>query len=172
MLGLTFLSQAIRSRRDRDMSEDRARQRHADMMKSLSAKHDPQMRLSEDQRAMLASLEKQVQAKPPRWSDKRCPQCARTCVLVDLHDAEIDYCTQCRGCWFDPGELSLTTGNAMDIPGERLAHRASKYTCAVCHTPMTEHVYLDPYNLLVDRCPKGHGVWLEEGELERALRLS
>jgi Zn-finger nucleic acid-binding protein len=37
---------------------------------------------------------------------------------------------------------------------------------------MEEHPYHRLYNLLVDRCPQGHGMYLEAGELRRALEIT
>jgi len=37
---------------------------------------------------------------------------------------------------------------------------------------MTEYVFLRPFNLLVDRCAAGHGVYLEERELERVFKIT
>ncbi len=91
-------------------------------------------------------------------------------MAVKIKDLEVDYCLTCKGCWFDPGELQAITGLDEDIPSEGLPSRDSKHLCPVCDTRMTEHVFLRPYNLLVDRCPIGHGVYLEQGELKRAFQ--
>ena len=37
---------------------------------------------------------------------------------------------------------------------------------------MTEYVFINPHNLLVDHCGSCHGIYLEVGELERAVELS
>ena len=37
---------------------------------------------------------------------------------------------------------------------------------------MEEHKFVKQHELQVDLCPNNHGVYLEEGELERAIDLS
>ena len=120
---------------------------------------------------MLDSIAEQVQSAPEEGSGKPCPECQCNTILVHLQDIEIDYCKHCRGCWFDPGELHFIIGLERDIPAEHMGDRASRYHCPVCGEEMHEQVFLQPYNLLVDRCPAGHGVYLEQGELERVFEL-
>ena len=92
--------------------------------------------------------------------------------LLFIKEVEIDYCLCCSSIWFDPGELKAFTGLDKDVPSDQLKSRQSKYNCPECDRKMNELVFLRPYNLLVDRCPFGHGVYLEKGELERALDVS
>ena len=73
--------------------------------------------------------------------------------------------------WFDSGELKTITGSKRDVPASNLAFRKSKYNCPVCNITMHEYMYMERTNLLVDRCYEGHGVYLESGELKRALEL-
>ena len=36
-----------------------------------------------------------------------CPVCKYDMIVVEYHDIELDYCTGCKGVWFDSGELTL-----------------------------------------------------------------
>ena len=36
-----------------------------------------------------------------------CPVCKRDMIVIEYHDVELDYCTSCKGVWFDSGELEL-----------------------------------------------------------------
>lgn len=128
--------------------------------------------LSEDERVMLADLQKQLQAAHLQPSTRCCPECQRPFALVHLRDVTVDYCVHCRGSWFDPGELGLVASTAHDVLATNTMHRKSKYNCPVCSTAMWESVYKKPISLLVDRCPNGHGVYLEQGELERILKMT
>ena len=62
-------------------------------------------------------------------------------------------------------------GTERDIPAINLAFRKSRFNCPVCNAAMHEYMYMERTNLLVDACHKGHGVYLESGELKRALEL-
>ena len=37
----------------------------------------------------------------------RCPECRIPLVVVEREGIEIDWCLECRGMWFDEGELEL-----------------------------------------------------------------
>ena len=39
-----------------------------------------------------------------------CPACRSAMVIVEYDDIELDYCTACKGVWFDAGELELDLG--------------------------------------------------------------
>ena len=43
------------------------------------------------------------------------------------------------------------------------ADREPKRPCPTCNSPMDKTVVL---NVIVDKCPSGHGAWLDGGELE------
>ena len=36
-----------------------------------------------------------------------CPACKSDMIVVEHSQIELDYCTDCRGVWFDSGELEL-----------------------------------------------------------------
>ena len=36
-----------------------------------------------------------------------CPACKHAMVIVEHENIELDYCTACKGVWFDSGELEL-----------------------------------------------------------------
>jgi len=36
-----------------------------------------------------------------------CPVCKCDMIVVEYHNIELDYCTTCKGVWFDSGELEL-----------------------------------------------------------------
>ena len=57
-----------------------------------------------------------------------------------------------------------------DVPGRHLTHRNSKLRCPVCERQMLEFQFSRGSNLMVDRCASGHGVYLQDQELARALR--
>ena len=128
--------------------------------------------LSGDAQVILADLDKQLDKHSIPKSHRDCPECKLVMSLLYIGSVEIDYCTRCDSSWFDPGELKAFTGVDKDVPSDNLKSRKSKYHCPECDVQMNELVFLKPYNLLVDSCPYGHGVYLEKGELGRALDVS
>ena len=139
----------------------------------------PNPDFTEEERAVLRDVENQLalhrdqpRDEEPATEQRNCPECNRASIIVRIEDVEVDYCVSCEGCWFDPGELRAITGLSEDVPAADLAHRRSRFHCPDCAVEMTEHVFLQPYNLLVDRCPSCHGVYLERGELKRAFELT
>lgn len=167
--GLRLLGQAAARAKNAELQAAQHQREHRD---HLLHGHNRMGELSEADRMLLADLQKQLHASNLRTSTRCCPECRRPFALVNMREIAIDYCTHCRGCWFEPGELGLVAGTAQDVPATQTMHRKSKYTCPVCSTAMWESVYKKPFTLLVDRCPNGHGVYLEQGELERVLKLT
>lgn len=121
-------------------------------------------------------------------SERSCPRCRETMATLSLPagDARIvvERCERCLGMFFDPGELddvldgSRLAPRSDDVDHERLdtlvADRgrteAIEYVrCPVCDTLMNRKTFGAKSGVIVDRC-KGHGVWLDGGELARLLR--
>jgi len=123
------------------------------------------------EQAILDDIARQLERDKPRVSERRCPGCRRAFELLDVGGIEIDSCRICRGIWFDPGELTSMAGLKSETPAPGKVTRASRYRCPDCRSKMTEYALFHPLNLLVDRCPEGHGVYLEDRELERVFEV-
>jgi Zn-finger nucleic acid-binding protein len=108
-----------------------------------------------------------------------CPVDKIPAIVVEYKQIELDYCTRCRGVWFDAGELELLLASAG--PGGHEAFLESvlnsaaadvkekKRRCPICKLKMKK-VYIDRQGkVLVDICPDGHGIWFDGGEVERLL---
>jgi hypothetical protein len=37
----------------------------------------------------------------------RCPKCGATLIETDFHHIKIDRCPECKGIWFDGGEIEM-----------------------------------------------------------------
>jgi len=100
-----------------------------------------------------------------------CPKCHEPLIVVEFEGVETDYCPDCRGTWFDAGELELVTELA-GVPAGRL-HRALQAAggdrgtrcCPRCRRKMEVIKVGDQPVVEVDRCRLGHGLWLDAGEL-------
>jgi Zn-finger nucleic acid-binding protein len=106
-----------------------------------------------------------------------CPACRSTLIVVERHGIEVDWCLDCRGLWFDEGELELLgeqTGRVPDTaelgrrPGERI-QRGTR-GCPRCRKKMDRLSLADGETpgVEIDRCTD-HGFWLDRGELGSIL---
>ena len=123
----------------------------------------------ETQRHHQLAAPQEVDAKR---SERICPECQEQMTLLHIDGQELDQCLSCRGIWFDQGELKAITGLVEDVPGLKYHSRPSRYHCPTCGEQMTEYVFVNPHNLLVDYCESCGGVYLEAGELDRALDIA
>jgi Zn-finger nucleic acid-binding protein len=102
-----------------------------------------------------------------------CPVCNNAMITLELSNIEIDHCVNCGGIWLDSGELEMLLGNPP--LAKQLAESFEKDTnsnenprvCPICDVKM-DKIVMGKTNstLLIDRCPKGHGLWFDKGELK------
>jgi Zn-finger nucleic acid-binding protein len=123
-------------------------------------------------RQLIKEISTQLARPERKMSSTRCPECGERFSLITVDGQQIDFCLNCNSFWFDAGELKHFTDLFSDVPGENLKSRVSRYRCPICGAAMKECVFISIANLLVDKCPSDHGVYLESGELNRALNLS
>lgn len=87
---------------------------------------------------------------------------------------EIDSCPECFGLWLDREELKellqrpeLTQRLAEDnSPQPSPAARSSSRLCPRCHQELSESTLGE---IFVDVCMRCRGIWLDQGELTRAV---
>jgi len=104
-----------------------------------------------------------------------CPHCgSEPLVALEYQRVEVDYCAQCRGVWLDAGEIELLYGDAA-AAREFLRSRNSvprgetPRKCPECRARMIKEASEGDRPVVYDRCPKGHGLWLDSGELAGVL---
>lgn len=98
-----------------------------------------------------------------------CPACQKTLIAVEYGDVEVDCCPACEGVWLDGGELEALVGQptapaATPDAGLGPPDRG----CPICVDNLVKERY-GRTDVVVDKCPNGHGVWLDKGELESIL---
>lgn len=98
-------------------------------------------------------------------------------------DVNVELCPVCSGVWLEQGELeALQAAHAHDHLGDEpesvrasfeMARRELEPPgpCPVCAEAMVRHEYGFASQILVDTCPRGHGLWLDAGELESLERF-
>jgi Zn-finger nucleic acid-binding protein len=105
-----------------------------------------------------------------------CPVCKEPLVAFELEGIEIDHCVGCLGTWLDAGELESITEAAGLASGE--LERALEFSgkgkktglrCPRCPSKLYEiRIGREP-SVLLDRCPSGHGLWFDRGEMASAI---
>ena len=108
-----------------------------------------------------------------------CPRCPQEpMIILELRGVEIDYCPECGGIWLDEGELELLLedrdekGNVLQSLAVARHITEESRKCPVC-TKVMEKVVCGSgeKKVLIDRCPKYHGLWFDKGELDDVLRM-
>jgi Zn-finger nucleic acid-binding protein len=109
-----------------------------------------------------------------------CPACKSDMIVVEHHKIELDYCTKCRGVWFDAGELELLLESAgLEGVEPLLAGLASspeaeskekKRKCPICVRKMRKVLFGQEPEILLDICRRGDGVWFDGGELAQLVK--
>ncbi len=120
-----------------------------------------------------------------------CPRCRKVeLVPVQVGPVALDQCSECRGVWFDargdelgavlergwervPDVLKQAGASAdpsRDTPAD--LNKLEPLLCPRCGSDMASYWYGGEAarTFVVDACPRGHGVWLDSGELEKAFR--
>lgn len=102
-----------------------------------------------------------------------CPVCKNAMITLELEDVEIDHCTDCGGIWLDTGELELLMGGPA---GARELLSSFKVDiscpekprkCPICDKKMNKiAVSVSTPAILIDKCPREDGLWLDKGELQ------
>lgn len=107
----------------------------------------------------------------------RCPACDVKMFVMECLEIELDRCAECHGTWFDRDEVALlftdTAGNvfpelAMDaieaLPDAKVAEEPKH--CPICGKKMRKVNIGPSARVLVDACPRGHGIWFDDREVE------
>ena len=104
-----------------------------------------------------------------------CPHCNEPLLVLEYEHIEVDYCDDCRGVWLDPEELQLRLGGEgvweaalRPAPGEALVKERNKH-CPICRSAMQKRHAGGSMPVTTDLCPRGHGLWLDDGELHALI---
>jgi len=102
-------------------------------------------------------------------------------IVLEMDQVEIDHCLKCGGVWLDAEEMDLLLDGSegreeirrratVEAAGDEKSRR-----CPICSRKM-EKARLSregkDTKILIDRCTKHHGTWLDGGELDAVVKLS
>jgi uncharacterized protein len=109
-----------------------------------------------------------------------CPTCKSDMIVVEHSNIELDYCTNCRGVWFDSGELELLMesmelespnqifGDILNSP--EAAATEKKRKCPICGRKMKKIIIGEQPEILIDVCQQGDGLWFDGGEVGQLIK--
>ena len=95
----------------------------------------------------------------------KCPVCRVPTYVVEYEQIELDLCPDCRGIWFDHGELDLLLGTTDASALTDAETDEPSRPCPLCDHKMNK-VNIGPgRRVLIDSCPEGCGLWFDNDEL-------
>jgi Zn-finger nucleic acid-binding protein len=114
------------------------------------------------------------------WSGAiRCPKCRTDMEQIDYEGVEIDRCRNCKGLWFDAGEIEvLSTKNAAaaldtgDVATGMQHNAIQDYECPRCSDTMKPTVDARQPHISFETCNACHGSFLDAGELRDLAHLN
>ena len=109
-----------------------------------------------------------------------CPACKYDMIVVEYHSIELDYCSNCKGVWFDSGELELLLkSQGLKEPksffdgitnSQEAASSEEKWNCPICGRKMRKTAIGGQPEILIDACRTNHGLWFDGGEVTQLMR--
>ena len=108
---------------------------------------------------------------------RNCPRCETAMQHMTINERggkiEVDQCSTCNGIWFDKGELTELEKVVEPVFMEfrKIPKEYDQLTglwCPSC-TPqqmMDKERHDRDEKVIIDKCPRCEGVWLDGGELE------
>lgn len=119
---------------------------------------------------------------------KMCPRCALPLHEVVYENIYLDHCSKCGGYWCDRDELAqvifvrlekLSFDDYPEVYAKNSGKKISKpeelvgdLPCVLCGSRMDRTNYSYSSGIIIDNCSKGHGIWLDNGELEKIQLFS
>jgi len=106
-----------------------------------------------------------------------CPVCNQPMIILELDQVEVDYCVSCYGVWLDEGELELLLQDSDEknkLFKSFIIDKANKerpVKCPICSKKMDKTFCGDENKVIIDECPRKHGLWFNKGELQSAVEM-
>lgn len=118
-----------------------------------------------------------------QYEKMHCPRCKTSEVFSseNYESLTIDRCSKCKGVWLDEGELPHILDTKYEKFNPELVKETIQATfqgvpeqekmsvekCPKCQAQMNAVNYAYSSGIIIDRCPNGHGAWLDHMELEK-----
>ena len=94
-------------------------------------------------------------------------------ISLECDRVEADFCVHCHGVWLDAGELELLLESSAKKDELLASFKEQKdgkrdRKCPICTKAMNK-IFVRDEEVTLDRCPKHHGIWFDQGELQTVL---
>jgi len=117
----------------------------------------------------------------------KCPRCNSVLQSVEYDGQKVEACPGCKGEWLFSGELqklaehhdevftpeeiaSLNAVNKEIFTAEKDDH--DELNCPACvNVPMEHFNYAETSGIILNKCTKCNGIWMDKGELEKIEQL-
>jgi len=114
-------------------------------------------------------------------TEKDCPICKKKMIEKENEGVAIDICPSCGGVWLDKDELYQIIEkretqfsqeerkgiNPQEVKQGIQTDMVPELNCPICGELMKRFTYAATSGIIIDRCPKGDGIWLDNGELDK-----
>jgi Zn-finger nucleic acid-binding protein len=104
-----------------------------------------------------------------------CPRCSSPLGEMNNEGVTMDFCSGCKGIWFDAGEVGSYFELSRDLPmlsGASRQEQDSGISCPRCSSGMKQMLYAPPNDLTIDQCTSCGGMWFDKGEVRVLHKLS
>ena len=127
---------------------------------------------------MLRSDPSAVDVRVVNGAAHQCPVCHRALVRALLDDREtIEYCEECRGMLMARRAFAQTliarraaaASPSITPPVADARELKRRIACPQCGNPMVTDWYYGPGAIVADTCPSCDSIWLDGGEMQRAI---
>ncbi len=108
----------------------------------------------------------------------KCPVCRQALARAVMDDREpIQVCGRCKGIFMARRAFAVTlvarrraapNASVIPVPADR-GDLGRRVACPQCGSAMLTDWYYGPGNIVIDTCPACDVVWLDAGELTRAI---
>ena len=99
----------------------------------------------------------------------QCPKCSGQLHELDTHEAvSMDFCSGCKGIWFDAGEAAAYFEMAEDLPELKTALQTAlptDFSCPKCQNLLLEVRFHSGADVMLDYCQACGGLFFDRGEV-------
>ena len=105
-----------------------------------------------------------------------CPRCHVPLDAGEYEGVAVEICGRCGGRWLDPADLKAIIDTAPPPAGGPAVRTGIDLTgvqedapCPRCGTPLEPFNYAGDSGVILDKCHRCGGLWLDAGDLDRVL---
>ncbi len=103
-----------------------------------------------------------------------CPKCSGTLKPKTIDQIEVDQCSACSGIWFDIGEFDKIIASSYhneltNVAANNAGQNEMHVACPNCKGSTQMVQLTTPKGVVIDKCTRCSGIWLDGGEYEQIV---